>query len=84
MKKTFAQRLTNWRDKHGRTNMQAAVIITLRVGFRVPRRTLENWIQGREPRAAVMRLVLREIGPARQKQVERLTRIGNRTEKSFY
>lgn len=65
-KQPFGIRLTNWRNRHQLTNEQAALKLTLLVGFKIYPRTFEGWIQGRSPGFAVERLVLREIGGGRR------------------
>lgn len=61
-KQPFGIRLTNWRNRNRLTNGEAALRLTQLVGFAINTRTLEGWIQGRDPHSAVQRLVLREIG----------------------
>ena len=46
---TFAKRLTDWRDAQQWTNAALAEHLSAGLGIEISPRSLENWIQGREP-----------------------------------
>lgn len=47
--KSFADRLTKFRDRHQYTNAGLAQFLSVKIGRDISVRSLESWVQGRQP-----------------------------------